>query len=59
MALCMKGEGFTKGNGRTININRCVAFSEEHRKYFTAGISRSIHFIDRDHACVVKTQYIT
>lgn len=59
MALCMKGEGITKGNGRAINISRCVAFSEEHGKYFTAGVSLSTHFKDREHACVVKTQYIT
>ena len=52
------GKGNTKGNGRTINISRSVAFSE-HGKYFTAGVSRSIHFKDREHACVVKAQYIT
>lgn len=59
MALCMKGEGITKESGRTINISRCDASSEEHIKYFTAGVSRSIHFKDREHMCVVKTQYIT
>lgn len=58
MALCMEGEGITKESGRTINISRCVAFSE-HGKYFRAGVSHSIHFKDREHACVVKAQYIT
>jgi len=58
MALCTKGEGITKGNRRTINISRYVAFSE-HGKYFTAGISRSTRFKDREHGCVVKELYIT
>lgn len=51
MALCVKGEGSVKGNGRTINISRCVAFSEEHGKYFTAEISCSIHFEDKENVC--------
>jgi len=45
-------EGAAEGNGRIINVSRCVAFSEEHGNYFTAGISCSIHFKDREHVCV-------
>lgn len=59
MALCVKGEGTVKGQGRTINISRCVAFSEEHGKYFTADISCSIHNEDREHVRVVKIYHFT
>lgn len=35
-----------------------MAFSE-HRKYVTSGISHSIHFQDREQACMVKAQHAT